>query len=88
MYLFDALPILCCTLAFSIILPWQLDYVRAVGDVFEKIELGLLFPIVWPIKMYIRKKMAERREKKIQSPENPSNDTSIQELDDIAVAKA
>jgi len=62
-YLFDALPILACTLAFSIILPWQLDYKKAVGDVLEKLEWGLLAPVVWPIKSYIRKKRAEKAHK-------------------------
>jgi len=65
-YLFDALPILACTLAFSIILPWQLDYGKAVGDVLEKLEWGLLLPIVWPIKIFIRRQREKRRLRKQQ----------------------
>lgn len=63
LYIFDALPILACTAAFSIILPWQLDYAKAVGDVLEKLEWGLLLPIVWPIKVYLRKRKEKKAEK-------------------------
>jgi len=87
-YLFDALPILLCTLAFSIILPWELDYSRAVGDVLEKLEWGLLFPIVWPIKSLIRKKMTQRSAKKTQQlAEDPSTNTSTHELDNLSGIK-
>ena len=54
-YCFDALPILACVLAFSIILPWQLDYGRAVGDILRNLEWGLLLIIVYPIKLLIRR---------------------------------
>ena len=63
LYIFDALPILACTAAFSIILPWQLDYAKAVGDVLEKLEWGLLLPIVWPVKVFLRKRKEEKAEK-------------------------
>jgi hypothetical protein len=76
-YLFDALPILACTLAFSIILPWQLDYKKAVGDVLEKLEWGLLAPIVWPIKSYIRKKRAQKAQKAHQLDDNRSVPASL-----------
>jgi len=54
-YCFDALPILCCVLAFGIVLPWQLDYSKAVGDILRNLEWGLLLPIVYPIKLLIRR---------------------------------
>ena len=83
-YLFDALPILACTLGFSIILPWQLDYKKAVGDVLEKVEWGLLAPIVWPLKKYIRQTMANRAEKRAQGAgEQPPCNDSTQELSDM-----
>jgi hypothetical protein len=66
LYLFDALPILVCTLAFSILLPWELDYGKAVGDVLEKVEWGLLAPIVYPMRIFVRRQMEKRRLKKQQ----------------------
>jgi hypothetical protein len=68
-YCFDALPILACVLAFSIILPWQLDYAKAVGDVLKYIEWGLLLPIVYPIKLLIRRHKAKQAAKKAQLPD-------------------
>jgi len=76
LYVFDALPILACTLAFSIFLPWQLDYGKAVGDVLEKVEWGLLAPIVYPLKIWIRREREKRKLKK-QSPGTP---TEAQEM--------
>jgi hypothetical protein len=83
LYVFDALPILCCTLAFAIILPWQLDYGKAVGDVLEKLEWGLLFPIVWPIKTYIKKQKEKRQAKGQEITGNPSVDASTHELGEL-----
>lgn len=78
-YLFDGLPILACTFAFSVLLPWELDYKRAVGDVLEKIEWGILYPLVWPIKRCIRR----RREKNAETArlgEDPPVDGHLHEL--------
>jgi len=70
-------------LAFSIILPWQLDYGKAVGDVLEKLEWGLLAPIVWPLKKFIRKKRAERKQRREQARDSPSADESSEDLGQI-----
>jgi len=80
-YLFDGLPILACTLAFSILLPWQLDYKRAVGDVLEKIEWGLLYPLVWPIKKLIHKQRDKKAEKtRLAIADDPPVNTNFHEL--------
>lgn len=65
--------------AFSIILPWQLDYRKAIGDVLEKLEWGLLAPIVWPIKKYLRKRRAEKAQKAPQLVD----EENTQELDKL-----
>ena len=70
LYIFDALPILSCTLAFSILLPWELDYKHAVGDVLTIMEWGILYPIVWPIKSYLQKRK-ERKAGNVELPEAP-----------------
>jgi RTA1 like protein len=80
LYLFDALPILVCTLALSILLPWELDYQKAVGDVVEKVEWGLLAPIVYPMKILVRRQREKRRLKK-QQLIGETDDT--QELSDV-----
>lgn len=80
LYLFDALPILACTLGFSIFLPWQLDYGKAVGDVLEKIEWGLLAPIVYPIKIFIRRQRERRKLKKQQLWAEASETQDLSEL--------
>ena len=69
-----------CTAAFSIILPWQLDYKKAVGDVLEKMEWGILYPIVWPIKSYIRKRRQKKAEKGLELNETPPAAESTQGL--------
>jgi hypothetical protein len=70
-YVFDALPIFFCTLALSVILPWQLDFAKAIGDVMEKLEWGLLAPIAWPIKKAIRKRREEKARKAQELREDP-----------------
>jgi argonaute-like protein implicated in RNA metabolism and viral defense len=62
-----------------VILPWQLDYRKAIGDVLEKLEWGLLSPIVWPIKKYIRKRRAEKARKAQQLVD----EENTQELDQL-----
>src|SRR5277367_1474445 len=66
-YCFDALPILACVLAFSIILPWQLDYGKAVGDILRNLEWGLLLPIVYPIRLLIRRHKAKQAARKAET---------------------
>jgi hypothetical protein len=61
-------------------LPWQLDYGKAVGDVVEKIEWGLLAPIVWPLKSYIRKKRTQRKQRQQERALNPLREGSIHQL--------
>jgi hypothetical protein len=73
---------LACTLAFSILLPWQFDYKRAVGDVLEKIEWGIFYPPVWPIKKLIRRQREKKAEKtRLAIADDPSTDTNLHELD-------
>lgn len=76
LYCFDALPILACTCAFSVILPWQLDYAKAVGDVLEKLEWGLLLPIAWPIKILIRRRKEKKTEKAQEFNEAAANESA------------
>jgi RTA1 like protein len=83
LYCFDALPILVCTCAFSVILPWQLDYAKAVGDVLEKLEWGLLFPIVWPVKILIRRRKEKMEEKAGEVNEATSANGSTHELHEL-----
>jgi hypothetical protein len=80
LYVFDALPILACTAAFSIILPWQLDYAKAVGDVLEKLEWGILLPIVWPIKLCIQKRKENKADKVQELNELRSGHDSTDEV--------
>ena len=54
-------------MGFSIILPWQLDYQKAVGDVLEKLEWGLLSPVAWLIKAWIRKIKAKRAASRVNN---------------------
>jgi hypothetical protein len=49
-----------------------LDYKKAVGDVLSMMEWGILFPIVWPIKSYIRKRKQKKAEKTLELNETPS----------------
>jgi len=71
-YCFDALPILFCVLAFSIVLPWQLDYGKAVGDILRNLEWGLLLPIVYPIKLLIRRHKAKQaKQTSFALPDDP-----------------
>lgn len=83
LYIFDALPILCCTLSFSIVLPWQLNYSKAVGDVFDKWEWGILLPIAWPIRSFIRRRKEKREAKGQETARSPSDNPSTHELDEL-----
>jgi len=70
LYIFDALPILACTLAFSILLPWELDYKQAVGDVMRKVEWGILLVVILPVQWYLRRRK-ERRAGNVELVEAP-----------------